>query len=325
MPACRHCCQIAAMSAQPALPGKLARRTPLAALILALLLLALATIFASVSVPARAGETGSPLLWKIEQGDSTLYLLGTFHLLTEDIHWLDDRITSALASADELVLEISEAETEPELVVKLVREKGMYRSAGGLQKTLSAGTWQDLVRQAATIGLPEQVLGQFRPWYAAIVLTIQYAQAQGFLPEYGVEAVLTARAKAAGTPILGLETAEEQLSMLAGHPDRIQILMLEDTLKQLEELPRILDEMTRVWVTGDEEGIEELIVGSASEIPELYEVLILQRNRNWIPLLAGRLQKPGVHFIAVGAAHLVGEDSVVALLRNEGYNVQLVK
>lgn len=319
------CCLIAAMFVQYASKEKPARSAPFAALILALLLLATAVISASLSVPASSEETGSPLLWKVEQGDSTLYLLGTFHLLTEDVRWMDDRIASALDSADELVLEISEEQTEPNLLVNLVREKGMYRRAGKLQELLSKETWQDLVQQAGGLGIPGQVIGQFRPWYAAIVLTLQYAQAQGFKPEFGVEAVLTVRAKAEGKPIRGLETAQQQLAALAGHSDRIQVLMLEDTLQQLDDLPRILDDMTQVWVTGDEDGIVELVIGSALEVPELYDALIQQRNRNWIPQLTGRLQQPGVFFVAVGVAHLVGEDSVVALLRDEGYDVQPVR
>lgn len=316
---------IALMLMEHVLPGKPARRAPFQALILAVLLMALAVLSVSLSTSARAGEASAPLLWKVEQGTSTLYLFGTFHLLTEETRWLDARITSALDAADELVLEMSEEQSDPNLVVSLVREKGMYLRAGELRKALSEEVWQNLVRQAGAVGIPAQVLGQFRPWYAAIVLTIQYAQAQGFQPEFGVEAVLTARAKASQVPVRGLETAQEQLSKLADHPERIQVMMLEDTLQQLEDLPRILEDMTRVWVTGDEEGIAKLIIGSAREIPELYDALVLQRNRNWIPLLTGRLQQPGVHFVAVGVAHLVGEDSVVAMLRDEGYSVHPVK
>lgn len=297
-----------------------------AARILASLLLVM--VVAAASRPVQpAGEEGlpSPLLWKVEHGSSTLYLFGTFHLLKPDTRWLNPAVASALDSADELVLEISEEQADANLVAFIIRNKGMYRSARGLQKTLSEETWLELVEQAAAVGIPEQAIGRFRPWYAAIALSIQYAQAQGFLSEYGAEATLTARAKAAGKPVLGLETAYEQLSTLADHPKRIQVLMLENTLQELEDLPRILNDMTEAWVTGDEDAIAALIVSGAREIPELFEAVIVRRNRNWMPALEERLDRPGVYFVAVGVAHLVGDDSVVALLRSNGYSVELQK
>ena len=272
---------------------------------------------------ASAEDTPSPLLWKVEKGGATLYLFGTFHLLQPDTRWLNSGITEALDSADELVLEITEEQADVNLVAFLIRNKGLYRDAHGLQKALSEKTWAELVERAEALGIPAQAIGRFHPWYASIVLSIQYAQAQGFLSEYGAEAVLTARAKAAGIPVVGLETAHDQLSSLADHPKRIQIMMLEDTLEELEELPRILEDMTRAWVSGDAAAIDELIVGGASEIPELFEAVIVRRNLNWLVPLEERLARPGVTFVAVGVAHLVGEDSVVALLRGKGYSVVL--
>lgn len=288
--------------------------------------LTLVLVAAFLPVPqATAEDSRSPLLWKVEKGSATLYLFGTFHLLKPGIQWLNPGITEALDSADELVLEISEEQADVNLVAFLIRNKGVYRDAHGLQKALSEKTWAELVKRAEALGIPEQAIGRFHPWYASIVLSIQYAQAQGFLPEYGAEAILTARAKEAGMPVVGLETAHDQLSTLADHPKRIQIMMLEDSLQELEDLPRILDDMTRAWVSGDADAIDELIVGGASEIPELFEAVIAQRNRNWIAPLEERLARPGVTFVAVGVAHLVGEDSVVALLRGKGYSVVLQK
>ncbi len=286
--------------------------------------LTLVLVAAFLPVPlATAEDSPSPLLWKIEKGGATLYLFGTFHLLKSDIRWLNSGITEALDSADELVLEISEEQADVNLVAFLIRNKGLYRDAHGLQKALSEETWAELVKRAEVLGIPEQAIGQFHPWYASIVLSIQYAQAQGFLSEFGAEAILTARAKAAGIPVVGLETAHDQLSTLADHPMRIQIMMLEDTLQELDDLPRILDDMTRAWVSGDGDAIDELIVGGVSKIPELFEAVIAQRNRNWIAPLEERLARSGVTFVAVGVAHLVGEDSVVALLRGKGYSVVL--
>lgn len=300
-----------------------------AAGILAALMLALvvATPLPATGAGAQAGAgiNPSPLFWKIEHGQSTLYLLGTFHLLKQDTRWLTPGITAALDSADQLLLEISEAEVDVGLVASIVRNKGMYAGAPGLQAALDSKTWQALVEQAAAIGIPEQMIGRFRPWYVSILLSIQYAQAEGFLAEYGAEAILTARAVAAGQPVLGLETADEQLSALADHPERIQVMMLEDTLQELEELPRILGDMTAAWVSGDEDAINALIVSGMLEIPELYDALIVRRNLNWIPLLEAHLKKPGVTFLAVGVGHLVGADSVIALLRDQGYKVESVK
>ncbi len=294
-----------------------------AARILAALLLVLALAAGTMPVPEADIDQPSPLLWKIEQGNSTLYLFGTFHLLKADTRWLNPAITSALDEAGELLLEITEDQTDPQVITAIILDKGMYKGTAGLEDALGDKDWRKLVTLATAVGIPEQAIGRFRPWYASIVLSIQYVQAEGFLPEFGAEAILTARAKVAGIPVRGLETAAEQLSTLADHPERVQLMMLEDTLQQLDELPAILNDMTSAWVTGDAAAIEELIVGAAAEIPELYEALLAQRNRNWIAPLEARLGRPGVTFLAVGVGHLVGDESVITLLRDKGYRVVL--
>lgn len=175
-----------------------------------------------------------------------------------------------------------------------------------------------------SLGVPVEDLNRMRPWYVATLLATQSAAASGFLPEYGVESWLEEFAQSRGILPGGLEMAHEQISSLADQPSDVQMELLQQTVSDIHKLSELYEQMITAWLSGDEAEMESTFLDELKTFPSVYDRLFLRRNQNWVPKLITKLSEPGVHFVAVGAAHLVGDDSVVAMLRARGYEVPRV-
>lgn len=270
------------------------------------------------------GIDAEPALWKIEQDDATVWLFGTFHLLPPSLDWRTEPVTGALQAADIVWFEADvQSPQAQQRTVELVPQLGMNPPGVTLSSLLDEETGELLERIAPAIGAPPAALDPLRPWLVGLTLAVMQIQQLGFDPAAGVESILHAEAQAAGKAFRYFETIDEQLGFFAGLPSEVEIEMLAQTLRDMEELPAQLDEMVVAWATGDLGTLDEAVNASVRDTsPEVYEALLVERNRNWIPDITAMLDEGGTHFVAVGAGHLVGEDSVIALLEAEGVRVE---
>jgi len=272
------------------------------------------------AVPPAEGE--GPALWVIRDEDSTLYLFGTVHLLRPTTGWGTARIDAAFDSADTLVLEISNPDDQAALI-PLVQQYGIS-PATPLTSLLDAEEVAALEEAAKTIGLSAAQMDPFRPWFAALTLAVAPLQKAGYDPASGVELILKARAQAAGKPVTGFETIDEQIRILAGFPEEEQLAFLRGTLDSFENATVELDRMVEAWAAGDVEALETIGVQPMRESSEeLYQALLVRRNTNWADQIQTMLEGSGTAFIAVGAAHLVGDDSVQEILERRGVEVDV--
>ena len=271
-----------------------------------------------LSFAAVARDAAGPALWKIEGPEGTVYLFGSFHLLKGGEPWYGGQVQAAFEDATSLTLELGPDQQAPAVIGPLVHRYGLYGPTDALKNHISEASYRELIAVAADSGVPEQVIANMRPWLATLTVSLQFALAQGFDPEQGVEATLLRHAGLRELPVSGLETAEEQIRFLAENPPETEQAFVDDTLRQLDELPRLFDELSAAWLGGDEAALNRLMVASMAGVPEVYETLLVERNRRWVPRIAALLSKPGVHFVAVGAGHLVGPDSVIKMLAARG-------
>ena len=270
------------------------------------------------AVPPAEGR--GPAMWVIRDAESTLYLFGTVHLLRPTTAWGTERVDAAFNSADKIVLEISNPDDEA-AVVPLVMQYGIS-PATPLSGLLTAEEIADLDTAAKTIGLSAAQMDPFRPWFAALTLSVAPLQKAGYDPASGVELLLKARAEAAGKPISGFETVDEQIRILAGFPEEAQLDFLRGTLKDYETATVQLDALVEAWAAGDVDAIESLGVEPMREgSEEIYQALLVRRNTNWADQIQTMLAGSGPVFIAVGAAHLAGDDSVQEILERRGVEV----
>jgi uncharacterized protein YbaP (TraB family) len=162
-----------------------------------------------------------------------------------------------------------------------------------------------------------------KPWYAALTLTMLPMFKAGYNPSAGVETVLTVQAKVEGDKVLGLETTEEQIQFMNQLPEADQIAFLMESVDEVEKGMAELEEMTKPWSEGD---LGNLAAKMAEEMkrdaPSLYRTLLVERNVRWSRQIAKLLKRSGVQFIAVGAGHLVGDDSVQVQLAKRGIKAE---
>lgn len=264
-----------------------------------------------------------PLLWSVKQGNTTIYLFGTVHLLPSDIDWMSSKLDDALNRSQRLSIEL--VDDDPATVQLLLTKYGVDPSHPLSQK-LPAADREKLKLAAVEAKLPggEQSLERMRPWLAALVLTVTPLVQAGMDPNQGVDKQLKARMIKAGKPVDGLETADQQLRILADMPETLQLDMLRQTFREIEEGPKKLRELIDVWKSGDTQAIARLeSTDLQRESPELYKQLIVDRNKAWAQTIAKRLHDPagGTSIIAVGAGHLAGPDSLQKQLESMGFTV----
>ena len=166
------------------------------------------------------------------------------------------------------------------------------------------------------------MLDRFQPWFAAITLVQLQLMKLGFDPESGVERRLTRRATGDSKPIQGLETAREQLEIMARLPEKQQREFLLYSVDDAERMASEVDKLLAAWRSGDATAMAKLLQEGFDEYPDLYRPLTVERNRKWIPQIEQLLDDKDDYLVVVGALHLVGTDSVIDLLERKGYKVK---
>jgi len=270
-----------------------------------------------VVVSARA----EPAMWVIRDEDSTIYLIGTLHLLRHDAEWNSDKVKRAVRESTELWLEIADTDDQA-AAMQLAMKYGMD-SKKPLSSKLSPAQKEKLTKVANGYGVVLAGLEQMQPWLAAMLLTMVPLQKAGYDPNSGVDRVLLAQAKKEGDKIRGFETMEQQVRIFADLPEAEQIAFLEATLDEVEKGLDQLDRLAKAWIEGDVETIGRMSVEEfKNEAPAVYDKLLVQRNIAWAEKIAEMLKGSGVQQIAVGAAHLAGPDSVQVQLAKRGIKVE---
>jgi uncharacterized protein YbaP (TraB family) len=283
---------------------------------------ALRLLLGAALLLATLCATAKPALWVVKDADTTIYLFGTVHLLPNDTDWRYPALDQALAASDSLTIELTD--DDPVRMQALVLQYGLD-PAHPLSDKLSAAENATLAKAAQTVGVPGGVntLQMMRPWLAGLTLAVAPLLKAGMDPAHGVDKLLKAQMLAAGKPVDGLETAEQQIRFLADLPADVELEFLRSTLRDVDKGSTELTTLIDAWKNGDVATIARIEDEDlAQHAPELYQRLLVQRNQAWATKITAMLRKPGTFFIAVGAAHLAGPDSVQAQLETRGTSVK---
>lgn len=288
----------------------------------ALLALGLAPGCYRAAAPVQARNDG-PALWRLTDADSEIWLLGTAHMLPPDLVWQSPRIDAALAAADTVMFETPIDDAGKEDIARLAATYGRNPPGVTLSSLLTPADRELLARVCKAVNADPAALESAKPWLAAVGLSVSYVVANGFDPNAGVEQVLEGKAKAAGKKRDYFETGEQQIRFFADLPIGAQVEFLRATLAEIETQDEDLTPMNQAWARGDAKKLAGYFAKMDKELsPEVYNVLIRDRNKRWVGKISEIMAGSGKTFIAVGAAHLIGDGSVVALLRKQGYKVE---
>lgn len=275
----------------------------------------------------KAFDTSAPIeepkefLWEIKAPQATVYLFGTVHLGRQDMYPLPKPVEDAFNRSDVLVLEINADRFPPDVLQRKILEKALCPAGNRLVDLLPSETVQKLQEYLMARGiLIDQFMG-YKPWFVAMVLTKMQISALGFSEHWGVDKYLAGLAAKQQKQIMELEGIEEQLGFLDSLPN--QAKFLEYSLISLAETESMLQDILSSWANGDASRLEELLITKmlkeAPDLEPIIDVFLTERNAAMVEKIKGYLNSQGTYFVAVGAAHLVGDKGIVTLLAETGY------
>jgi uncharacterized protein len=283
----------------------------------ALRLLVVASLWFGFAAPGRA-DTGLHCLWELHGKHNTVYLLGSIHVLRPQDYPLAPAVLEAYANAKSLVMEINLQDIDSTQVGSEMLASAMLPEGRTLQSVLGPQRYAHAQTLAHDVGVELSSFDQFAPWFAAEAISQLQLTQLGFQPESGVEMYFLERAKSDGKDVAGLETVRDQISLFQNLTMDAQARYLVSSLEQAHELPHQVDDLVHAWQRGDTTWFASEMVSEFDKDQALYESLLAGRNRKWIPRIEALLNEDKNYLVIVGTGHLVGRDSVIALLKKDG-------
>jgi uncharacterized protein YbaP (TraB family) len=259
-------------------------------------LVAAAALTAASPTVTPASANADPAIFMVHDADTTIYIFGTFHALDGQSEWFNDQVRDAFEKSNELVLETLIPETPGPIALRQpIRMPSVTASASFLATTRMA---------------------------------INAGKTQGMQVGNGADMVLRHQAELEGKTVEGLETLESQLNMFSRMPATAAAPAPKAGAPvgaaPMESLSRAMADMQSAWKRGDQTVFVSMLGQLKQASPDTYRMLFTERNARWADWIAGRMQTPGTVFVAVGAGHLAGQDSLLVRLAEQGIPSQRV-
>ena len=277
-------------------------------------------IAAALARPAAA--PAKDFIWKVTGPRTSIYLVGSVHLLSKDFYPLSAPFDSAFQASDLLVEEVDLGAMMSAGSQMLLLTRGMLPPDQSLDTVVSPATLALVSARLNQLGLPMAPLKRFKPWALALTLSAIEWQKAGFDADLGLDKHFYDLAQSAGKPVQGLETAEYQISRFDEMTMPEQEKLLTETVKDLDTELTSVGALAGAWKNGDEAAVERIVLKDLKQDPRLYQSLLVERNDNWLPKIEALFVRPAPAFVVVGAAHLVGPDGLLAKLQAKGYKIE---
>lgn len=273
------------------------------------------------------------ILWRVERpGLAASYLFGTMHVSDKRVMAMPKAARAALDRARLVALEI--ADMSPGAMMRGIQnvpQLMVYTDGSRLDQKLTAAEFAQVKAVLAKSGMPAQMAAVIRPWMVGIALAVPLCEQQRIASgETALDAFIAEVARKNKVPVVGLETIESQLQSLAGVPEADQLAMLRVSLAHIDKREDLFETLIQSYMKRDLGLVLELSKGlariaglKASGFAGFSRELIAKRNHEMFERSVAHVEK-GNSFIAVGAAHLIGDTGLVALFRKAGFTVTAV-
>jgi len=275
-------------------------------------------------VAASGKQAATPAIWRVKGAHGTVYLFGSVHVMRPDVDWQAGKVKTAFDASDVLYLEIANLD-DMAAAQPLLLQYGLDPEHP-LSSKISKEDLATLDNAVKAIGMPgETMMEPMRPWLVSMTLSVLPMVKAGFSPNTGIDMALLAQAKQSKKPVKGFETLEQQVHLVADVPEAEQLSMLHKDLAELDKSTAQMKELVAAWQKGDVEKIAAIDnTELAVKYPDVYKRMVVERNTKWADTLNTLLKDPatGTVFVAVGAAHLAGPDSLVTMLEKDGWKVE---
>jgi uncharacterized protein YbaP (TraB family) len=279
-------------------------------------------VLVAILLVAPLHAVAKTFAWKATGKGGSVYLVGSVHLLSQDFYPLNPALEAAYKDSALVVEEVDLGEmSAPEQQFSLL-SRGMLPSSQSLDTVLTPQTLALLNKKLGDLGALAEPLKRFKPWMAALTIeSLEWVKA-GFDPNLGLDKHFYDRAKTDGKTVEGFETADFQVSLFDQMPMKEQDQLLASTLKDIDTEQANMSKLIGAWRNGDAPAVEQIVLADLKAESALYQRVLVGRNRNWMPKIEALFGRNGRAFIVVGAAHLVGPDGLLSMLRAKGYTVE---
>jgi uncharacterized protein YbaP (TraB family) len=257
-------------------------------------------------------------LWELHGKHNTVYLLGSIHVLRASDYPLPPVVLQAYRDAKSVLMEVNLEEISSEQVQAEMLGSAVLPEGKTLPDVLGRERDGRADALAHEVGVELSLFDQFAPWFAAEAISQLQLTQLGFQPESGVEMYFMDRARSDGKSVAGLETVHDQISLFQNMSLDTQAEYLLSSLEQAHDLPKEVDAMVRAWQRGDTQWFAAELQSELGKDPRLYQSVLVARNRKWLPKIEALLDDDRNYLVIVGTGHLVGQGSVIDLLKKDG-------
>jgi uncharacterized protein YbaP (TraB family) len=270
------------------------------------------------SVTAHAA---SPV-WALHGDHNTVYLAGSVHLLKATEATLPPGFDRAYKGSKAIVMELAIDKVDPMATASWMMENGMLQEGTTLRDKIGEERYRRVSKEAERLGVPTEAIDMMQPWVVGLQLIEMQYMKLGYDPQSGVEQQLQHKAQADGKPISGLETMDEQLGVLQGMSNADQARFLDMVVDEMHDVGGETQSVVNAWRSGDAAKLSALLGDEYKSFPNLYRLLVSERNKRWVPQIEKLLHGNQDAFVVVGALHLVGDGGLIEILRRDGFKAE---
>lgn len=297
-----------------------------------------AVLFAALpgTLLAQSPKVAKPFLWQACDSDSCVYFLGTFHALKPEDKGIAPEVAAAQAASSRFYFEVDPKETKDPMRASMAFLEAAIRSDGSrLDDDLTPALQRKLKTVIAKHGQKNELFAllngegrqQLEVWYVALLLTLSGMDRSELNPDFGLDKQMENRLAENPSPVYGLESVRDQVDVFDALGKKEQIQLFEESIDAFDKGPSEFSKMRKAWLAGDEAASWAALGATTKRTyPELYRRIQTDRNSRWVKTIEATLadMKSGNAMVIVGTLHLLGEDSLLAMLKKDGYSVSRI-
>ncbi|UMZ72565.1 TraB/GumN family protein [Natranaerofaba carboxydovora] len=292
-------------------------------------LLVVMTLATACVLGDKGLDKSKGIFYEVSDGNNKAYLFGSVHVGYEDMYPLDDTVYDVFDESEVLALEVDLTNITDIQIGEKFAQYGMYHDGRQMTDIVSEDTFEEVSKLVQDLGINPQMLNQFKPWYAGLIVSEISVEKAGLSEEYGVENYFIEKAEDEDMKIIGLETVSDQIAPYTKLSSESQVLYLEETLDEVDEAEENLGELIDFWKKGKtdifEESRYELIYEAKTDsLGEYQKAMMDGRDKEMAGEISEILEEEDNYFLVVGSLHLAGDNSIVCQLRDKGYEVENV-
>jgi uncharacterized protein YbaP (TraB family) len=259
------------------------------------------------------------MLWRVESDSTVVYIMGSVHALPKSYYPLDTILDRSLDSSDILVLEVDLDEGAAMQLAQRVMTGAVLDEGQTLSSVLSKKTYAMTKARLKKSGIDIAMFERLEPWAVGLMLMGLELRTTGFSGDLGVDAHFSDRARSESKEVIGLETVEDQLGVFESMAPPTQEEFLRQMLTDGDATSSTLKGLAAAWRRGDLKSTEKSLAQMRRDT-SFYQAMLVNRNRAWLPKIEAFLNDSSRRYlVVVGAAHLVGRDGVIEMLKAKGF------